>query len=114
MPADLPEAVSGPVATGHITSALGRESLYPFACFLRENDFWQAQIEQIYVDGNQNVELIPRVGDHRILMGPLTAYEEKLDNLRCLYEQAFSQCGWNKYSTITLKYKDQVVLPRRR
>ena len=113
MPADLPEAVSVPVATGHITSAFARESLYPFACFLRENDFWRAQIEQICVDGNQNVELIPRVGDHRILMGPLTAYEEKLANLRCLYEQAFSKCGWNKYRTINLKYKDQVVCTRR-
>ena len=114
MPAGLPEAVSVPVATGHISSAYAREALYPFACFLRENAFWQAQVEQIYVDDRQNVELIPRVGDHRILLGELTAYEEKLDNLRCLYEQALSECGWNKYHTINLKYKDQVVCTRRK
>lgn len=114
MPANLSEAVAVPVATGHISSAYARETLYPFARFLQKNDFWRAQVEQIYVDAHQNVELTPRVGDHRILMGKLTAYEEKLDNLRCLYEQAFSKCGWNKYSIINLKYKNQVVCTRRK
>lgn len=114
MPSGLSDAVSVPVATGHISSAYARETLYPFARFLQENDFWRAQVEQIYVDAHQNVELTPRVGDHRILMGKLVAYEEKLDNLRCLYEQAFSKCGWNKYSIINLKYKNQVVCTRRK
>ena len=47
MPANLPEAVAVPVATGHISSAYARETLYPFARFLQKNDFWRAQVEQI-------------------------------------------------------------------
>ena len=39
--------------------------LYKFALFLQENEFWNDQIEQIYVYPDNDIELIPRVGNHR-------------------------------------------------
>ena len=113
IPDMLPIAVYVPVATGNITTSFACEELYPFALFLQKNDFWRAQIEQICVNAKGEVELIPRVGEHRILLGKISDYKEKLDNLRCFYEQALSVCGWNKYKIINLKYKNQVVATRR-
>ena len=81
--------------------------------FCRENDFWNNQIEQIYVHPDNGVELIPRVGNHRIVLGSFADFEEKLDNLRLFYEKAIPKVGWEKYSIISLKYKDQIVCTKR-
>ena len=87
--------------------------LAKFALFLQENDFWNNQIEQIYVHPDNEVELIPRVGNHRIVLGSFVDFEEKLDNLRLFYEKAIPKVGWEKYSIISLKYKDQIVCTKR-
>ena len=77
------------------------------------NPFWDAQIEQIYVTENNEIELIPRIGDNLILLGKIDNFEQKLENLQCLYEQALSKVGWNKYDTINLKYNNQVICSKR-
>jgi cell division protein FtsQ len=41
-------------------------------------------------------------------------WEKKLHNLELLYEQGFSAYGgWNGYSTINLKYTNQVICTKR-
>jgi cell division protein FtsQ len=98
-----------PVATGAITEKYAQTQLYDFALFLQKNDFWNAQIEQIYIAPNQDVELIPRVGDHRILLGKIENYKENLDKLKLFYSKGLNKTGWNRYSLINLKYKNQIV-----
>lgn len=102
-----------PVATGSISVNLAKNGLYDFAMFLRKHKFWNAQVEQIYVDSNEEIELVPRVGDHVILLGPLENYEYKLEKLYSVYEKGFSRTGWNKYRTINLKFDNQVVCVKR-
>ena len=102
-----------PLATGYINKAYAKNKLYPLACFLDQDEFWNAQIEQIYVSPEQEIELIPRVGDNLILLGKIDNFERKLANLRCLYEQALPKVGWNKYDTINIKYENQVICTRR-
>lgn len=103
-----------PVATGNVDKEFATKELYKFSCFLQENDFWNAQIEQIHVLQNKEIELIPRVGDHKILLGKLDHFEEKLDNLICFYEQALPKIGWNKYDKINIKYANQVICTKRK
>lgn len=102
-----------PIATGAIKEELARGELYKFALFLYDNDFWNAQIEQIEVGANQEITLIPRVGDQRIILGKLTGYEEKLDRLMAFYLKGQNENGWNKYSVLNLKYDKQVVGTKR-
>lgn len=102
-----------PVASGYVEKALAVTDLYKFALFLQENDFWNDQIEQIYVHPDSEVELIPRVGDHRIVLGTFDRFEEKLDDLQLFYEKAIPKVGWEKYSIISLKYNDQIVCTKR-
>lgn len=83
--------------------------IYKLAGFICNDEFWNAQIEQIYVNNKYEIELIPRVGSHIIELGRVENLEEKFDNLRILYKQGFSNLGWNQYEKISLKYKNQVV-----
>jgi len=113
MPADYNYATYLPVANGNIEKSLATTELYKFALFLQKNEFWNNQIEQIYVNTNNEVELIPRVGDHRIILGSFEDFEEKMNNLRLFYEQAIPKIGWEKYEVINLKYKNQIVCTKK-
>ena len=70
-------------------------------------------MEQIFVHPDNEVELIPRVGNHRIMLGTFEGFEEKLDKLQLFYEQAIPKVGWEKYSIINLKYKNQIVCTKK-
>ena len=89
------------------------DELTPFANCIRNDEFWNSQIEQIFVEYNKNhdriVTLIPRVGDQRIFMGTLDKYDKKLSRLRKFYERGLSVVGWNKYSILNLEFDNQVV-----
>ncbi|MDR2809259.1 MAG: cell division protein FtsQ [Tannerellaceae bacterium] len=113
MPVSLRYAVYVPVASGYIRKEWATTGLYEFALFLQENEFWNSQIEQIYVHPDREVELAPRVGEHRILLGTLDDFREKLDNLQLFYEQAIPKVGWGKYSVINLKFKNQIVCTKK-
>ncbi|MDL2255484.1 cell division protein FtsQ [Parabacteroides sp. OttesenSCG-928-K15] len=102
-----------PIATGYIEKDFAMNDLYKFALFLHKDEFWNNQIDQIYISQNNEVELVPRIGNHRILLGTIEGYEEKLDNLQLFYKQAIPKMGWNKYSVINLKYKNQIVCTKK-
>ncbi len=87
--------------------------VYHFVKYISGDDFWSAQIDQIYVDNRQKVDLIPRVGNHQIHLGTFENFEGKLKNLAAFYVKVLPVTGWNKYSTINLEFKDQIVCKRR-
>jgi len=113
MPVSSRYVVHVPIATGHVEKEFAMTDLYKFALFLQKNDFWNSQIEQIYVHADHEVEITPRVGDHRIILGQLDNFEEKLNNLLLFYKQAVPKIGWDKYNTINLKYRDQIVCTKK-
>lgn len=102
-------AVDVPVAAGNINTEYAKNQLYDFASYLQKDKFWNFQITQIYVTSEQDVILTPAVGDHQIILGKIEDYKENLDKLRTFYEKGLNKIGWNRYSTINLKYKNQVV-----
>ena len=84
-----------------------------FRLFLQENEFWNSQIEQINVLSGNNIELVPRVGDHLIYMGQLNGYEHKLERLKKFYQKVLNEVGWNKYSMINIEFSNQIVCTKR-
>lgn len=103
-----------PLVTGCVDSVMTYSDLLPLARYIYNDSFWNAQIEQIYVNERHEIELIPRVGRQTILLGSAQDYEAKLDNLMQVYRQVFNQTGWSMYDTVSLKFKDQVVCTRRK
>jgi len=89
------------------------KDIYHFVDYIRGNSFWSAQIDQIYVNQKNEIDLIPRVGNHTVHMGTFENYKDKLKNLKAFYEKVLPEVGWNKYSVINLEFRDQVVCRRR-
>lgn len=85
------------------------KDLYKTADFIRKDSLWDAQIAQIYVNSDREIELIPRVGSQRILIGNADSLNVKLKNLVAFYKQVLPQVGWDKYSKINIKYTNQVI-----
>jgi cell division protein FtsQ len=81
--------------------------------YLNNDSFWSAQIDQIYVDSHDEIDLIPRVGNHVIHLGTTGDMEDKFRNLRAFYDKVLPEVGWNMYSNINIEYKDQIVCRRR-
>ncbi len=102
-----------PVATGHVPSGKGEakalSELFLIATYLKENQFWSALIEQIQITRNNEIEIIPNVGNHTVLLGSVENLELKLEKLLLFYRQGLNKVGWYKYKKINLKYKDQIV-----
>ena len=101
------------VATGNFSEEYARTELLPFIQFLNASSFWRAQVEQVHVDSNGDVFLIPLVGEQLIEFGTIKDYAVKLRNLKAFYEQVMTQNKWNDYKVINLKYKNQVIAKKR-
>ena len=85
------------------------EDLYKTALYIKQDTLWDAQIEQLYVNESGDIELIPRVGNQRIILGNADSLNVKMKNLLAFYKQAMPKVGWNTYKTINIKYTNQVV-----
>jgi cell division protein FtsQ len=87
--------------------------VFHFVQYINSNPFWSAQIDQIYVDSREEIDLFPRVGNHLIHLGTAENYEGKLRNLEAFYDKILPEAGWNRYSLINLEFRDQIVCKRR-
>jgi len=101
------------VASGSISEKFAVEKLLPFIQYVEDNDFWNAQIEQVFVEQDGDVLLSPLVGGHIIELGDIDNYREKLHVMREFYKQVLAKNNWNKYERVSLKYNNQVVAKRR-
>lgn len=107
------------VATGYIDEAFANQvdtlhtpiamQLYKTADFISRDSLWGAQIAQLYVNKDHDIELIPRVGNNRILLGDADSLDVKFRNLLVFYKKAIPQVGWDAYKVINLKYANQVI-----
>lgn len=86
------------------------DEIHTLALALNQDEFLKAQILQIYVNEDQEFEMIPRVGNHRIIFGGIDDYADKLFRLKYFYTEAdINIKELNIYDTLNLKYKDQIV-----
>ncbi|UKT64429.1 cell division protein FtsQ/DivIB [Pedobacter mucosus] len=111
------------VATGNISEVFGSRvdtlhtqlarDLYKTALYIKQDTLWDSQIEQITVDSKNDIELVPRVGNQRIIVGNADSLDTKMKNLLIFYKQAMPQVGWDTYRTISIKYTNQIVCEKR-
>jgi cell division protein FtsQ len=102
----IDEPFEGKVDTLHTQIAA---EVYKTANYIRKDSLWDAQIAQIYVNKNHEIELIPRVGNQRIILGDADSLDTKFHNLYIFYKKALPQVGWGAYKEINIKYANQVI-----
>ncbi|MBO7112715.1 MAG: cell division protein FtsQ/DivIB [Bacteroidaceae bacterium] len=107
-------AVQLPLATGYIDRKFASDQLLKVVAAIDRSEFWKAQVEQINVTREGQIELVPRVGDHLLILGTPDNIEGKLDRLMNFYENGLDNVGWNKYRSISVAYDNQVVCKKRK
>jgi cell division protein FtsQ len=85
---------------------------YELGKLIAEDDFCRAQFQQLDMEKNGDVVAIPQVGNHTIILGK-NRFAEKLEMLRIFYREGMKGEAWNRYSSINLKYKDQIVCTKK-
>ncbi len=87
--------------------------LFQIARFIVNNEWWNAFVQQLHVNEQDDIELIPRIGDHVIVLGDSERMEEKFENLKYLYIHGFRAKDGNQYSVINLKFRNQVICTKK-
>ncbi len=103
-----------PIVTGIITPDFARKRLKVLGNFLRNDPFWDSQVEQIIVLPNKDIDLIMRVGDQVVHFGKIEDINKKFRNLRAFYTDIMPKVGWHKYSEINVSYDGRVICKRKK
>jgi len=85
------------------------KDLFRAALYIKGDTLWDNQIEQLFVDLKGDIEMVPRVGGHKIILGSADSLQIKFRNLLVFYKKAIPKVGWDTYKTINLKYANQIV-----
>ena len=99
------------VVSGDVNS-LYHTDIFNFVGEINKSEFWKSQITQLHFQQDE-VIVIPRVGNQKIHFGTLTNINEKLENLYQFYKQAMPVKGWQAYSDISVKYNNQIVCTKK-
>ena len=83
--------------------------LYKLINKIRNDKFWSAQIAQIKLQKNGEVILYPQVTKQYIEFGKIEDIDTKFKKLKLFYEDILPRKGWNYYSRVSLKYKNQII-----
>jgi cell division protein FtsQ len=122
MPVSQAYTAHVPIVTGNLFEAYKARdtmqskvgvALHKIATYVDKEAFWKAQIEQIFVTAESEFVMVPKVGNHIVIFGTAENMEEKFDKLMLFYQEGLKRVGWDKYSSINLKYKDQVVCTKK-
>lgn len=111
------------IATGSISRRYATTCLSPLGKTIMQNDLWKNLVEQINILPDQNVEIVPRIGNHIVLLGKLPEgidrkkreeaiadfFNHKMERLEKFYRYGLSEVGWNKYSYVNIEFDNQII-----
>ncbi|NND77168.1 MAG: hypothetical protein HKN39_03190 [Flavobacteriales bacterium] len=90
-----------------------KEQLYRLVQKINNEPFWSSQIVQVHLNDLGEIELTPRVGNHKILLGKATDLSSKFEKLWNFYQTMSEHRNWNAYKVLNVKYKDQIVCTKK-
>lgn len=105
--------ITGKSVNDSIYSKTLLPGLYSLALKIHSNRFLNAEISQIFVNSEGNIDLTPELGNFIIHLGNLEKQKIKLENLEAFYKQALLKEGWNKYRSINLAFTNQVICTKK-
>lgn len=90
------------------------DDIYKLAEYITKDSVLNSLVQQINVTNEKEFELYLAIGNHKIVFGEAVNIEEKFDKLKKFYTEGLNKTdGWNKYSIINIKYKNQVVCTKK-
>lgn len=90
--------------------------IYRISSYVCKDAFYSAQIVQVHYLPKEGFVLIPRVGNHEVIFGRAESVEDvemKFKKLTTFYTEVIPFEGWDKYSSINLKFEKQIVAKKK-
>lgn len=84
-------------------------SMINLAGFIDSSPYWKKTIEQIEIDSNGDVVLYTAVDSRRIVFGQPSDISTKFRKLEAFYRNILPDAGEKSYTTVNLKYRNQII-----
>lgn len=97
-----------PVVTGQIGANM-ISKLYTLGNYVQENPFWNATVEQIFVNKANEIQFVTNLGHFEILLGNTTNLNNKMNRSEIFIKNVLPSLGWDAYQTIDLRFKKQII-----
>ena len=111
-PANSSTVAYVPLITGKLSTDFATNQLFDLISFIENDRFLATAFTQITVN-DERVSLIPRVGNFVVVLGDIDNFESKFTKYKTFIKKVYKYKEWNKYSVISLEYKNQVVCTER-
>ena len=85
------------------------EQVFDLLLHIESDAFWKAQIAQVLIKKNGEVELLPQVTKQTIVFGRPDRLDEKFGRLMTFYKEILPKKGWNTYQKVNIKFKNQII-----
>jgi len=114
----ITESIRVPVVTGKINAyrdnyqSIKNHNLNDVLMVARkvyDNEFLTSLIDQIDVDQNNEIVLVPKLGKGKIQLGQVTDLDEKIYKLKVYYANGLKNIGIDKFDELDLRYRNQVI-----
>lgn len=102
-----------PVVSGDVDQAIATGAVYDLLRVIREDPYFADYFGQVYVDRDEGISLIPRIGSTRVILGHGTDWAEKLRKWRIFAESVLPKRGMNAFAYVNLDYAGQIVAGQR-
>lgn len=89
------------------------KDIFALANEILADEFMRPLVEQIYISGNKEYTLIPKLGHQKVILGEYENITDKFDRLKIFYQKGIPYEGWQKYQTINLTFDGQVVCKKK-
>ncbi len=117
IPLSKSASIRVPVVTGEIDrfdadylaqTNNNHKAIYTLAKAINADEFLTALVEQITIDDNDELVIIPKMGRNKIKVGTIDNIDDKLYRLKIFYKKAISKYGIDKFAELDLQYEDRV------
>ncbi|MEZ4687948.1 MAG: FtsQ-type POTRA domain-containing protein [Bacteroidia bacterium] len=89
------------------------EEIMPVIRYVHNDPFWSAQVSEISRTQAGDIVLYPEVGSVSMILGDVYDLESKFSRLYAFHQQVIRKHGWDKYSSVSVDFKGQVVAKKR-
>ncbi len=101
--------VNVPVLGHDSAQQLVYEKLVKLSRHIDRDSFWSPQVSHVSINEDGDIELMPVLGNHKILIGDIDRLDEKLGQVFKFYTNVLNRIGWDKYDVLDVRYKGQLV-----
>lgn len=89
------------------------QSLLQLARFLDREEKYGDLIDQVYIERDGDVMMVPKLGNHVVELGKVEDLDAKFSNLLTFYRKGMPRAGWDTYSRVSLKFNGQVICTKK-